>query len=129
MLQRHAVECLLDGWRGVMALGEGIGREFGVAFPLQAEAAEVMEEELGLAPWRGHAEMAAQAGQEAMLDRAVGGAGRLAIAGIDSQMGNRLGAMQVQEGTGMDFSGQRHAHIMVETGKNHGRRAQCRMTE
>src|SRR4051812_45783893 len=91
-----------------------------MAFPLEAEAAEVIKKEFSLGGRRGHPEMPAQVRQERMLYAAVDAAGWDAVAGIDRQVGDRFRAVQMQERTRMHFGCEWNAQCVVEAGKDHG---------
>ncbi len=59
MRQWRVLKGLIGGDVFFVLGGEGIGGEFGMALPLQAETSEIMKEVFGLRPRPGDAEMGA----------------------------------------------------------------------
>ncbi len=117
MLQRRLLEGLLPAPAVGAPFDEGVGGEFGVALPLQAEAAEVMEKIACLCMRHRHAEMQAQFFQDAVLGGAVLLLRRLLLLHVEREMGQRFRRFQVQEGPRMDLGRQGHPHRMVQLGE------------
>ncbi|EEF25872.1 conserved hypothetical protein [Ricinus communis] len=109
MCKRHARERLRDRQPWGDLFRERVRGELRVAFPLEAEAAEVVIEVIGRHVRRRDAEMPAQRGQQRMLVRTVLAA-RSGLAGaVHGEVRDGFGRFQPEEGTRMDFGGQRNA--------------------
>jgi hypothetical protein len=116
--QRQALEGVGQRRAGLMLLREGIGGELGMAFPFQAEAAEVVIKILGVSGRPGHPEIAAECAQGRLLPGGLIGASRGGLDGdrlrVDREMGDGLGRIKLQERPRVGFGCKRHAQGMVQ---------------
>ncbi len=101
--------CSLERRAGKLVFDEGEGGELGMAFLLEPEVAEVMEEVLGSRSWRAHAEACAKFGQQTLIVYRV-------ITAMNSQVRDTGRRHQSDKGARMQFGGQPESLRVIRAG-------------